>query len=175
VVSPGAAGGPFQADVQRPRQALTSCRRKPRTPLAIDAAEQPIHRVTIGTSLQEARRIVRCGPGVRRPVVGAGSRFAITIAVLSAVEQVRIDKWLWATRFFKTRGLASAAVHGGKVHINGDLLEATAENSTSSASGSSRPASSSASTSSARSDERPGRSGYAKRSHVSGPVTTRPT
>ena len=34
-------------------------------------------------------------------------------------ETVRLDKWLWAARFFKTRALASAAVNGGKVHLTG--------------------------------------------------------
>jgi len=32
---------------------------------------------------------------------------------------VRLDRWLWAARFFKTRALAAAAVAGGKVHVNG--------------------------------------------------------
>ena len=32
---------------------------------------------------------------------------------------VRLDRWLWAARFFKTRGLARDAVDGGKIHING--------------------------------------------------------
>ncbi|MBT4833242.1 MAG: RNA-binding protein [Porticoccaceae bacterium] len=34
-------------------------------------------------------------------------------------DTVRIDKWLWAARFYKTRGLAKAAIEGGKVQIDG--------------------------------------------------------
>lgn len=35
------------------------------------------------------------------------------------VMKVRLDKWLWAARFFKTRNLAKQAIEGGKVHYNG--------------------------------------------------------
>jgi ribosome-associated heat shock protein Hsp15 len=35
-------------------------------------------------------------------------------------ERVRLDKWLWAARFFKTRALAKEAIEGGKVHCRGE-------------------------------------------------------
>jgi len=38
---------------------------------------------------------------------------------------VRLDKWLWAARFFKTRTLAGNALKGGKVHINGGRAKAS--------------------------------------------------
>ena len=37
--------------------------------------------------------------------------------------KVRLDKWLWAARFFKTRVLASEAVSGGKVHLGGHRVK----------------------------------------------------
>ena len=47
------------------------------------------------------------------PVRGSESRLPAPPPTL------RIDRWLWAARFFKTRSSAAAAVSGGKVHLNG--------------------------------------------------------
>ncbi|MDP5007935.1 MAG: RNA-binding S4 domain-containing protein [Glaciimonas sp.] len=39
------------------------------------------------------------------------------------IDEVRVDKWLWAARFFKTRSLASTAVDNGKVKLDGDSIK----------------------------------------------------
>ena len=41
------------------------------------------------------------------------------------MDAVRIDKWLWAARFFKTRSLAKTAIEGGKIQIDGVKAKAS--------------------------------------------------
>ena len=45
----------------------------------------------------------------------------------SPMEKVRLDKWLWAARFFKNRGLAKKAIEGGKVHCGGQRVKVAKE------------------------------------------------
>lgn len=43
------------------------------------------------------------------------------------MDRVRLDKWLWAARFFKTRSLAKQAIEGGKVHWQGNRCKTSKE------------------------------------------------
>ncbi|MGL6162464.1 RNA-binding S4 domain-containing protein [Microbulbifer sp.] len=43
------------------------------------------------------------------------------------MDKVRIDKWLWAARFYKTRSIAKQAIEGGKVHADGQRIKASKE------------------------------------------------
>ncbi len=46
---------------------------------------------------------------------------------LGDMEKVRLDKWLWAARFFKTRSLAKQAIEGGKVQLDGQRVKVSKE------------------------------------------------
>ena len=41
------------------------------------------------------------------------------------VTSIRLDKWLWAARFYKTRAIAKEMINGGKVHYNGQRAKSS--------------------------------------------------
>lgn len=45
----------------------------------------------------------------------------------SSLQKVRLDKWLWAARFYRTRSLAKQAIEGGKVHFAGSRVKTSKE------------------------------------------------
>ncbi len=45
----------------------------------------------------------------------------------NSASKVRLDKWLWAARFYKTRSLAKTMIEGGKVHVEGQRVKASKE------------------------------------------------
>lgn len=57
----------------------------------------------------------------------AKSGVSLTGKIVGIIERVRIDKWLWAARFFKTRGAATEAVLGGRIEVNGERVKPAKE------------------------------------------------
>ncbi len=50
-------------------------------------------------------------------------KFVANKPVPVALAQVRLDKWLWAARFFKTRQLAIDAIHAGRIHVGNERIK----------------------------------------------------
>ena len=51
----------------------------------------------------------------------------MALADKTTLERMRIDKWLWAARFYKTRSLATAAINAGHIKLNGSTVKPARE------------------------------------------------
>jgi ribosome-associated heat shock protein Hsp15 len=79
--------------------------------------EATIFRTAPGSVNGYSRRAMSADqPPASDSASGAGDAAASS----AAPARVRLDRWLWAARFFKTRSLAAAAVDGGRVDVNGE-------------------------------------------------------
>jgi ribosome-associated heat shock protein Hsp15 len=55
------------------------------------------------------------------------SAAAAVVVVTDAPQRLRVDKWLWAARFYKTRSLAAQAVEAGRARVNGERVKPARE------------------------------------------------
>src|SRR5687768_18378875 len=61
--------------------------------------------------------------GARLPLGGQRAAQGGEHTIDSEPPKLRIDKWLWAARFYRTRSLAAAAVEAGQVRVNGERVK----------------------------------------------------
>ena len=112
---------PLQLLPIRRRQMSQDAFQSGRAEVLLDEAEASLQDSSLDL-LHESERleIAGCLPWLRRSIHCCKHFRRATTMHDHSPEHVRLDKWLWAARFFKTRGLAAEAIDGGKIQVNGE-------------------------------------------------------
>jgi ribosome-associated heat shock protein Hsp15 len=64
---------------------------------------------------------------MKKTAIGSGTQGHSKISTTNSLDSLRIDKWLWCARFFKTRSLAADTIAKGHITINGQVAKASRE------------------------------------------------